>query len=232
MFNLARYNQQPFNHTAQTSDIIVNVNIITTMGAMVANGENIHEEAFIYANAGGSVQGASAEQFTATIPVTAGMDVVGGVTVLLEETISVVCSANVSIGDDVQIVETIASVLSKAIEVGENIIFATTIPTSLMAAAEIGEDIYQSILLTSILDGQITTEIFNVKYTTLNIVIPPGSTLIVDSDNFLVLLDGEDVISCHSGEWIFLNRDVADIIVQNPLEANLQTKVMYTEKYL
>lgn len=59
----------------------------------------------------------------------------------------------------------------------------------------------------------------------LNITIPKNGVLVIDSDNFRVLLNGNNAIKYHSGDWIDqLNRTSKSITIQgggNSLEATI-----------
>lgn len=84
--------------------------------------------------------------------------------------------------------------------------------------------------------AQVTTFHFTIRYQELSLVIPPGATLVIDSENYTVLLDGENVLEAHSGAWPTLSRDLYDIVVE-PVgvpegSERLEKKILYTEKYL
>ena len=68
----------------------------------------------------------------------------------------------------------------------------------------------------------------------LDIEIPPGSTLVVDSNNYNVLLDGENAIWTQSGDWLDnLNRETISLNIQAASGGSgLTATVLYTERYL
>lgn len=69
---------------------------------------------------------------------------------------------------------------------------------------------------------------------TLNVTVKPGERLIMNSDTYLVLLNGENVIEVHEGEWFdkLTRQTVGYSIKANAGQESLTARVMYTEKYL
>lgn len=81
--------------------------------------------------------------------------------------------------------------------------------------------------------AQVSTKRFDMSYIDIDIDIPPGSTLIIDSDNCVVLLDGQDVIWSHSGSWLWLRRATFDVRVQAGNGALTADKtILYTERWV
>lgn len=68
--------------------------------------------------------------------------------------------------------------------------------------------------------------------TTLQLTIPPGGELRIDSDLFAVLLDGENALHTQSGDWINISRELLRIIVESASGGQLQGQLIYTERYL
>ena len=68
----------------------------------------------------------------------------------------------------------------------------------------------------------------------LTLTLKPGQTLIVDANNYNVLLDNANAIDKQSGDWIDeLNRNTTDIkITASSGVANLSASILYTERYL
>jgi len=68
--------------------------------------------------------------------------------------------------------------------------------------------------------------------TTLQVTIPPGGELRVDSELFLVLLNGENALHTQSGDWINLSRSLLRLTVESAGGNGLQGQLIYTERYL
>lgn len=69
------------------------------------------------------------------------------------------------------------------------------------------------------------------ELTILNVEIPSGATLEIDSEVFTVTLNGINVFDKHSGEWVFLSKDLVDVEI-SALGNEIETTVIYRERYL
>lgn len=83
-------------------------------------------------------------------------------------------------------------------------------------------------ILTSMLEATSQTT----ERTTLQLTIPPGGELRIDSDLFVVLLDGENALHTQSGDWIKISRELHRLIVESASGGQLQGQLIYTERYL
>lgn len=83
-------------------------------------------------------------------------------------------------------------------------------------------------ILTSILEATSQTT----ERTTLQLTIPPGGELRIDSELFVVLLNGENALHTQSGDWINISRELLRLIVESASGGQLQGQLIYTERYL
>lgn len=73
----------------------------------------------------------------------------------------------------------------------------------------------------------------DIKNIEISVTIPVNSKLIIDSDNYLVLLDGENIIEKHIGAWLDdLNRNVMSIEISGAELTSILSTILYTERYL
>ena len=72
-----------------------------------------------------------------------------------------------------------------------------------------------------------TTEIAVVQVT-----IPPGGELRLDSENFSAMLNGENVLHTQSGDWINISRELLRLLVESSTGGALEGQLIYTERYL
>ena len=68
--------------------------------------------------------------------------------------------------------------------------------------------------------------------TTLELTIPPGGELRIDSELFSVLLNGENALHTQSGDWINISRELLRLIIESASGGQLQGQLIYTERYL
>jgi len=75
-----------------------------------------------------------------------------------------------------------------------------------------------------------SVEINNIE---ISVTLPVNSKLVIDSDNYLVLLDGENIIEKHFGAWLDdLNRSVMSIEISGAELTSILSTILYTERYL
>lgn len=65
----------------------------------------------------------------------------------------------------------------------------------------------------------------------ITVSIPSKSELRIDSENYEVTLNGENIIHQHSGAWITLSRNIVDMLISSSA-GGLEGKLLYTERYL
>ena len=83
-------------------------------------------------------------------------------------------------------------------------------------------------ILTAIMDA--TSQTAGVVL--MQVTIPPGGELRLDSDVFLAMLDGENVLYAQSGDWINVSRELLRLIVESATGGALEGQIIYTERYL
>lgn len=81
--------------------------------------------------------------------------------------------------------------------------------------------------------SQISSIKLDITNVTLNVQIPPGGTLIIDSNKYVVLLNGENAMNAHRGGWLYLTRDTYDVAFR-PMQgtAKISTQILYDERWL
>lgn len=83
-------------------------------------------------------------------------------------------------------------------------------------------------ILTAIMDATSQTA----EVVLMQVTIPPGGELRLDSDVFLAMLDGENVLYAQSGDWINVSRELLRLIVESATGGALEGQIIYTERYL
>lgn len=66
----------------------------------------------------------------------------------------------------------------------------------------------------------------------LPITIKPGQTLRISSERYTVYLDNDSVLHLHSGDWVMLDRNLCDIVINFGISGKAQTTISYTERWL
>lgn len=234
VFDTAKFNLQPFNISSiDIDDVSDTVNIACMIYSMVYRGGNDYEEAEINAVTASSITPCAANFVSADW---SGM---------VQQNTK--CSVNAL--DNVAASASVSCAFRFIIDAFDEIHFAPTVQGkfelsmsslhALAIPAAFGQDCYLSFNypaaaheISALVDSQIASILFSVRNAEFEIDIPPGSTLVIDSENYVVLLDGEDVIWCQSGEWLFLNRNTYDVVFDFVGGTETEKKVLYTERWL
>lgn len=103
---------------------------------------------------------------------------------------------------------------------------------SLAAAAEGAKNIPSALLASEVLTALSEATRQTSETTTVRLTIPPGGELRLDSELFLALLDGENVLYAQAGDWINVSRDLLRLVVESATGGALQGQLIYTERFL
>ena len=102
----------------------------------------------------------------------------------------------------------------------------------LTAAAAGSKDVPASLGVSEVLTSMLEATSQTTERTTLQLTIPPGGELRIDSELFSVLLDGENALHLQSGDWIDVSRELLRLIVESASGGQLRGQLIYTERYL
>lgn len=126
-----------------------------------------------------------------------------------------------------------AEAISRSISIAEYVLALASMSENIGQNTAISQKILQSSDLNEMVDVTADVEATEEYVCSLDIVIPPGSTLIIDAINYNVFLDGENVVYAHSGAWLDeMNRMTQSIRITGTRTANLAANIMYTERFL
>ncbi len=65
----------------------------------------------------------------------------------------------------------------------------------------------------------------------LNVTIPPGGELRIDTEHFTALLNGQNVLHLYNGDWPELSRSLLRMLVDSGTGGKLTGKVIFTERW-
>lgn len=236
MFNTGRFNRLRFNvRTGDEGDVLlVYATMQAVIGSMLRFGGNIRETVFAAALAEASVNGAAGTLVRETL----------AADVAAKGAAYRVCYAEVSAGCGVRAAITPYLTIYAPLNLSADV--RSHAETSMLVRVEAAMRAYtqryaylskntriKPTILDAAYSSQISTVRFAVSYADYDIDIPPGSTVVIDSAGYVVLLDGEDVIYAHSGDWLRLSRRTHDITFESAGgELLLDKQILYTERWL
>ena len=236
MFNRSRFNLQRYNLPSDgvESETYIQETMVAQFDAIVTNGG----EAFVVlgANAafGASAYGVSGVSAGLTSAgETVNSKVSGYVVFSADSVMEEQVRSAVWMSQDSSIVETLGAVLETLAAVKADLYDAVSAREDVLQHVEGAKDYTMDpVVITTVVDAQVTTFEFDIGYATLTLTLAPGDTLVIDSDNFVVLLNGENAIHTHSGVWPELSRETYDVQVTSGTIADLETEILFTERYL
>lgn len=109
---------------------------------------------------------------------------------------------------------------------------ATNANETVHAEAAIGAIIAMRAGIYEIFSASASVDVIDTYQTILDVTLPPGGKLVIDSDNLIVLLDGENALHLHAGDWVYLSRGTLDVEVDSGSAATLDCNILYTERWL
>lgn len=83
-------------------------------------------------------------------------------------------------------------------------------------------------VLTSLLEASSQSS----ESTRIDITLPPGSEIRIDSETYRVIMDGNNILYAQSGDWLTLTRELLYIDIESASGGSLDGTMIYTERYL
>lgn len=102
----------------------------------------------------------------------------------------------------------------------------------LAAAAAGSKDVPATLPASEVLTSLLEATSQTTERAVFSLAIPPGGELRIDSELFLVLLNGENVLHTQSGDWVSVSRSLLRLTVESASGGALQGQLIYTERYL
>lgn len=138
----------------------------------------------------------------------------------------------------------IGAMIAFPLEFAENVNHSVVLGADIAISAVLEEEITHSVILGAdirlqpegfeLVTGNATSEAIETKICVLDITLKPGQRLVIDADNYNVLLNGENAIWVQSGDWIDeLIRSTTEIKIDAASGAgNITASILYTERFL
>lgn len=145
-----------------------------------------------------------------------------------------VVSQDVTLGADIGIPVQFAEVISKSVILGADIAIPAELEEAINNSIILGANIRIPTEGFELVSANATSEAIETKICFLDISLKPGERLIIDANNYNVLLNGENAIWVQSGDWIDeLIRNTTEIKIDAASGAgNITASIMYTERFL
>lgn len=122
--------------------------------------------------------------------------------------------------------------LSALARASKNIPTALALADRLATRVEGSKDVPAALAAWEVLTALSEATSQTTERASFQLTIPPGGELRIDSELFLVLLNGENALHTQSGDWINVSRSLLRLIVESASGGQLQGQLIYTERYL
>ncbi len=113
-----------------------------------------------------------------------------------------------------------------------NVLTALSGVAQLLGVFSLGEDAFIEADCYALIFAQVEGARFILYNMSARVTIPAGSILVIDTDNYVMLLDGENILALHEGDWPQLSRGTFDLLATTGTRAALPLELLYTERYL
>lgn len=236
MFNLGRFNRMRFNvRTEDGDDVRLVVEMAALMRAMVGGGEDIHAVEYVWARTlGEAAGGAGALEQLALEEALLGR---GKAYLYADARAEMAMEA----GGGVRMVtvtwlrHTGEEMLRAQIGCGGDVALAAVLDEVMAAHAVYGaEHHFEAVLWDEGFGAGISSQRLEVLTAFFDLTLKAGHTLVIDSGGYVVLLDGENAIDRHSGDWLRLDRDVIDVRFEaaGGDAAKLEREMLYSPRWI
>ncbi len=233
-YNFLQYNLGPYNIDGVQHEIFISVSVAEEVSSLANPVLHIyrHAEAQEIITSAASVKTGHFLPAGIYETVAAAADMLGlyAKPAAVNEIVSAEVSGIIKIKPPVSIDESVSSGSSS----GGWVFVEMAFEENITGGIGISGAFYGRMTVNELVNTVSSTNVSQKQICILDITLLPGQTLIVDSDNYIVLLDGENRISCHSGDWIDeLDRDTEAININAESGiAGMEADISYRSRYL
>ena len=143
-------------------------------------------------------------------------------------------SENVELGAVIGIPVNFTEIVNKNIILGADIAISTELEETVNPSIILGANIAIPAEGFELVSSDATSEAIETNVCVLDITLNPGDRLVIDANNYNVLLNGNNAIWVQSGDWIDeLIRNTTEIKIDAAAGAgNINASILYKERYL
>lgn len=124
------------------------------------------------------------------------------------------------------------TMLESKANVEAHVWFAATLSDAAKLNSRLGANIGAAGIFSEMLAVQPNVDAAEEEIALIGVTIPPGSELRIDSENYTVTLDGQNILHLQSGDWIALDRSLYSISVDSGTGSALSGEIIFTVRYL
>lgn len=122
--------------------------------------------------------------------------------------------------------------LYSSADIGAVIGFGVDMNEAILVSADLGAAIHSNYTFSEIVGGTADVIDLEEESTLITVLLPPGSELRFDTENYNVLLDGVNILHLQEGDWFKISRNLLNITVDSGVKGSLEGRVLYQERWL
>lgn len=122
--------------------------------------------------------------------------------------------------------------LNAKLTLSKNVFLNEEYEDGLNQKLKLSKDLYLQFIGTDLLGSKLMANIYDTEHTAINITIPPGSVLEIDSENYTVYLNNENVFDSYTGSWVIFDRDTIELTLGVGNGRVISGDILYRERYL
>ena len=134
-------------------------------------------------------------------------------TIVDEETLSEAIAAIAVLEADSYDMVSLNEIIHTKLAIGANTAERATFREAVHAVAAIGSHIRETVRFDEFINVLITVKTTTQDVIDINITIPPGGELIINSDNYTATIDGVNVLHLYTGAWLYIDSEVVGVSV-------------------
>lgn len=233
-FNRSKFNHIPFN---VQSDMVkwLRVSALEEVDAVVGSALNFYPLAIGNERVNETTEGVKARFVSASGSETIGEEVVEAqMTVILFPHFEENVTEEIELGAEIMPTVTGNEQITSDLLLGADYYPVVNLSETVDAETALGSNIYPAAEGYELISESASLENIDTKTCVLTVTLRPSQVLIIDAENYNVLLDNQNAIDIQSGDWIDeLNRSTTDITISAASGlSNLEATILYTERYL
>lgn len=234
-FDHSRYNQSKYNVVSESQTTWDSITMAAIWDASVGISQQVRDEISMSSSFGAGVIGAAGRMSDDTMGAVFVVDVVLNYCVWDAASCASVFGAGAYVAPSVKSSDILDCVFDASAYLGavvsDSVVMGSEFETSAYAGNYVidaaGANLY------AMFGAFISINSYEEFVAVLDVTIPAKGELIIDSENFRVLLNKVNAISSHSGDWIrALSRESIELRVDCGTTNNLETSLLYTELWL
>lgn len=93
-------------------------------------------------------------------------------------------------------------------------------------------NMFKSYIFSELLNCEVLVDFLEYIICNIDVTLYPGHELRIDSDLFNVMLNGQNAIHLQRGDWIYLDRNSTELLLEAGTGGRLDGQIIYQERYL